>query len=83
MKDFDIAIMRLADAAREFDAYVRDSGKSGAFDHYPRDIVGRLREIKEKVAKRQAATFYSMDYNGVVSSYNMMIDMARMPAFGR
>ena len=84
MKDFDIAIMRLADAAREFDAYVRDSGKSGAFDHYPRDIVGRLREIKEKVAKRQAdPTFYSMDYNGVVSSYNMMIDMARMPAFGR
>jgi len=84
MKDFDSAIMRLADAAREFDAYVRNSGKSGAFDHYPRDIVGRLREIKEKIAKRQAdPTFYSMDYNGVVSSYNMMIDMARMPAFGR
>jgi len=55
-----------------------------AFDHYPRDIVGRLREIKEKIAKRQAdPTFYSMDYNGVVSSYNTMIDMARMPAFGR
>jgi len=84
MKDFDSAIMRLADAAREFDAYVRNSGKSGAFDHYPRDIVGRLREIKEKIAKRQAdPAFYSMDYNGVVSSYNMMIDMARMPAFGR
>jgi len=84
MKDFDSAIMRLADAAREFDAYVRNSGKSGAFDHYPRDIVGRLREIKEKIAKRQAdPTFYSMDYNGVVSSYNMMIDIARMPAFGR
>jgi hypothetical protein len=82
MKDFDIAISKLADAAREFDAYVRDSGKSGAFDHYPRDIVGRLREIKEKVAKRQAdPTFYSMDYNGVVSSYNMMINMARMPVF--
>jgi len=84
MKDFDSAIMRLADAAREFDAYVRNSGKSGAFDHYPRDIVGRLREIKEKIAKRQAdPAFYSMDYNGVVSSYNMMIDIARMPAFGR
>jgi hypothetical protein len=84
MKDFDIAISKLADAAREFDAYVRDSGKSGAFDHYPRDIVGRLREIKEKIAKRQAdPTFYSMDYNGVVNSYNMMINMARMPAFGR
>lgn len=84
MKDFDLAISKLADAAREFDAYVRDSGKSGAFDHYPRDIVGRLREIKEKIAKRQAdPTFYSMDYNGVVSSYNMMINMAQMPMFGR
>ena len=84
MKDFDLAISKLADAAREFDAYVRDSGKSGAFDHYPRDIVGRLREIKDKVAKRQAdPTFYSMDYNGVVNSYNMMINMARMPTFPR
>lgn len=84
MKDFDAAISKLADAAREFDAYVRDTGKSGSFDSYPRDIVGRLREIKDKVAKRQAdPTFYSMDYNGVISSYNMMLNMARMPMMPR
>jgi hypothetical protein len=84
MKDFDLAISKLGDAAREFDAYVRDSGKSGSFDHYPRDIVGRLREVKEKLAHRRAdPTFYSMDYNGVINSYNMMIRMAQMPMFGR
>lgn len=84
MKDFDLAISKLGDAAREFDAYVRESGKSGPVDHYPRDIVGRLREVKEKLAKGRAdPTFYSMDYNGVISSYNMMIRMARMPMFGR
>ncbi len=84
MKEFDLAISKLADAAREFDAYVRDSGKSGPVDHYPRDIVGRLREVKDKLAKGRAdPNFYSMDYNGVVNSYNMMINMARMPMFGR
>ncbi len=84
MKDFDAAISKLADAAREFDAYVRDTGKSGSFDSYPRDIVGRLREIKDKIAKKQAdPTFYSMDYNGVISSYNMMLNMARMPMMPR
>jgi len=84
MKEFDTAIAKLADAAREFDTYVRDSGKSNSFDSYPREIVGRLRELKDKVAKGRAdPTFYSMDYNGVVSSYNMMIQMARMPMFGR
>ncbi len=84
MKDFDAAISKLADAAREFDTYIRESGKSGSFDHYPRDIVGRLREIKDKIAKRQAdPNFYSMDYNGVVNSYNMMLNMARMPMMPR
>jgi hypothetical protein len=84
MKDFDLAISKLGDAAREFDAYVRDSGKSGPVDHYPRDIVGRLREVKEKLAKGRAdPNFYSMDYNGVINSYNMMIRMAQMPTFGR
>jgi hypothetical protein len=84
MKDFDLAISKLGDAAREFDAYVRDSGKSGPVDHYPRDIVGRLREVKEKLAKGRAdPNFYSMDYNGVINSYNMMIRMAQMPMFGR
>lgn len=80
MKAFDAAITRLADASREFDTYVRDSGKSNSFDRFPRDIVGKLREIREKVAKGRAdPTFYSMDYNNVVSSYNMMISMARVP----
>lgn len=84
MKEFDLAISKLADAAREFDAYVRDSGKSGSFDSYPRDIVGRLRELKDKVAKGRAdPTFYSMDYNGVITSYNMMIRMAQMPMLPR
>lgn len=77
LKAFDAAIVELASATREFDAAVRDSGKSGSVDSQPRDILGSLREIREKVSKGRAdPRFYSMDYNSVIMRYNMMISMS-------
>jgi hypothetical protein len=77
LKAWDDAIAALADAARDFDNAVRESGKSGSIDRYPRSLVGRMREIRDKIAKRQIdPNFYSMDFNGVISEYNMMITMS-------
>jgi hypothetical protein len=77
LKPFDTAITELAAATREFDTAVRESGKSGSVDSQPRDILGSLREIREKVSKGRAdPRFYSMDYNMVVNRYNMMISMS-------
>jgi hypothetical protein len=77
LKAFDDAIAAFADVTRDFDSFVRDSGKSGAIDSYPRDILGALRELRQKVgAGRADPTFYSMDYNAVITRYNTMITMA-------
>ena len=46
-------------------------------------VSGKALPQLESDDGRADPAFYSMDYNGVVNSYNMMISMARMPAFGR
>ncbi len=77
MKEFDAALAAFGDATREFDTAVRESGKSNSIDSAPRDILGQLREIRDKIAKRRAdPRFYSMDYNMVINRYNMMISMS-------
>ncbi len=77
MKAFDAAIAALAEAARDFDKAARESGKTSSVDRFPSSILGRLREIREKIAKRRVdPTFYSMDFDGVISEYNMMITMS-------
>ncbi len=77
MKAFDAALAAFGDATRDFDTAVRESGKSNSIDSAPRDILGQLREIRDKIAKRRAdPRFYSMDYNMVINRYNMMISMS-------
>lgn len=77
MKEFDAALAAFGDATREFDTAVRESGKSNSIESHPRDILGSLREIRDKIAKRRAdPRFYSMDYNMVINRYNMMISMS-------
>ena len=77
MKAFDAAIAALAEAARDFDKAARESGKTSSVDRFPSSILGRLREIREKIAKRRVdPTFYSTDFDGVISEYNMMITMS-------
>lgn len=77
LKSFDDAIASFADVVKDFDTATRESGKSGAIDSYPRDILGSLRDLRQKVGSGRAdPTFYSMDYNGVINRYNMMVTMA-------
>lgn len=77
MKAFDAALAAFGDATREFDTAVRESGKSTSIDSHARDILGQMREIREKIAKRRAdPRFYSMDYNMLINRYNMMISMS-------
>lgn len=77
LKAFDIALAEFGDAVRTFDTAVRESGKSGAIDSYPRDILGKLREMRANLGKgRVDGMTFSMDYDGVITRYNMMITMS-------
>lgn len=74
---FDAAVAAFADAVREFDAAVAQSGKSGTIDSFPRGLLGKMRDLRDKVGDRRTQPqFYAMDFNNIVSQYNMMIGMA-------
>jgi len=77
MKAFDAALARYGEAVRDFDAAVRDSGKSTAIDSHPRDILGKLREMRDAIGKgRMDGMRFSFDYRSIISSYNMMVSMS-------
>jgi hypothetical protein len=77
MKAFDAALTEFGDAVRTFDTAVRESGKSGSIDSYPRDILGKLREMRANLGKgRVDGMTFSMDVDGVITRYNMMITMS-------
>lgn len=74
---FDAAVAAFADAVREFDAAVAQSGKSGTIDSFPRGLLGKMRDLREKIGDRRTQPqFYAMDFNNIVSQYNMMISMS-------
>lgn len=74
---FDAALATYGDAVRDFDTALRDSGKSTPVDSYPRDILGKLREMRENIARGNVdAMTFSMDFDGVISRYNMMVTMS-------
>jgi len=74
---FDAALAAYGDAVRNFDTAVRDSGKSTPVDSYPRDILGRLRELRDAIAKGHADPMsFSMNADGIINSYNMMVTMS-------
>lgn len=77
LKPFDTALATFGDAVKNFDTAVRDSGKSTPVDSYPRDILGKLREMRDNIAKGRAdGMTFSMDYNGVINRYNTMVTMS-------
>ena len=77
LKPFDTALAAYGDAVRDFDAAIRESGKSTSIDTYPRDILGKMRELRDTIAKGHAnGMSFSMDYNNIIQSYNMMVTMA-------
>lgn len=77
LKAFDAALASFGDAVKEFDTAVRTSGKSGASDSSPRDILGKLREMRAELGKGRVNTMsYGMDFEFLIMRYNMMISMA-------
>jgi len=77
LKPFDTALAAYGDAVRDFDTAIRESGKSTSIDSYPRDILGKLREMRDNIAKGRAdGMTFSMDYNGVITRYNMMVTLS-------
>lgn len=77
LQQFDAALGIFGNAVRDFDTAVRDSGKSTSIDSFPRDILGKLREMRDNIAKGHADNMtYSMDYNSVIQQYNMMVSMS-------
>ncbi|MFG1344843.1 YiiG family protein [Xanthobacter autotrophicus DSM 431] len=81
LKAFDVAVTDYAGVVREFDAYIlANPPTASAFSSQPRDLLGKLRDIQEKFEgrRRPDPSFYFMDVNGAVSSYNMMINLSGM-----
>lgn len=74
---FDAALKTYGEAVRDFDNAGRESGKSTSIDSYPRDILGKLREMRDNIARGRAdGMTFSFDYNAVIQRYNMMVTMS-------
>lgn len=74
---FDAALAAYGNAVRDFDTALRESGKSTPVDSYPRDILGKLREQRDAIAKGRADSMsFSMNADGIINSYNMMVTLS-------
>jgi len=77
LKEFDAVMVEYGKAVREFDDAVRESGKSPSGANYPRDILGRLREMRDTIGKgRMDNMTFSMSHHGILTAYNMMVTMS-------
>lgn len=81
MKAFDAALDTYAKAVREFDLFAEAyPNKFSAFESQPRSLLGKLRDIRDKLAKRKGRVddqFVGMDLTFLVSQYNMMVSIAQ------
>jgi hypothetical protein len=79
LKSFDAALALYGDAVRDFDNAVRESGKSPPGASSPRDILGRMRELRSTIGKSRTDNMtFSMQRSGIITSYNMMVRMTNV-----
>ncbi|MCB1505819.1 MAG: YiiG family protein [Hyphomicrobiaceae bacterium] len=88
MKAFDAALDSYAKAVRSFDEFAHSyPGKFSAFESQPRSLLGKLREIRDKLAKAKGRVrdqFVGMDLTFLISEYNMMVSTSQMATrFGK
>lgn len=88
MKTYDATLDVYAKAVRGFDEFAQAyPGKFSGFESQPRSLLGKLRDLRDKLAKskgRVANQFVDMDLTFLVSQYNMMVSSAAMATrFGR
>lgn len=78
---FDAALDKLAMAVRELDDYARaNPGSFHVFESRPRELLGKLRELRQKLARtkgdaRRAGV--GLDLTWIINDYNMMVSTAQ------
>ena len=80
MPGFDAALDRYALAVKEIDGYARaNPGSFHVFESRPRELLGKLREMREKLARakgdaRKAGVGFDLTW--IVNDFNMMVSTA-------
>jgi hypothetical protein len=77
---FDAALVKYAVAVKEMDTYgAGNSNAFSAFSSMPRDLLGKLREFREKLgrAKGDARRGAGSDITWIVNDYNMMVSVSQ------
>lgn len=81
LKAFDAALEVYAKTTREFDMFAEAyPGKFSGFSSQPRSLLGKLRDIRDKLAKSKGKVnqWIGMDLTFLVSEYNMMVSSSQM-----
>lgn len=82
MPRFDEALARYGAAVKEFDNFSgANPGAMSAMESNPRNMLGKLREVREKLARTKGdarRANVGMDLDWIIRDYNMMISMADM-----
>lgn len=81
LKAFDAALEIYAKTTREFDMFAEAyPGKFSGFASQPRSLLGKLRDIRDKLAKSKGKVnqWIGMDLTFLVSEYNMMVSSSQM-----
>lgn len=87
LKAYDAALDVYAKATREFDMFAEAyPGKFSGFESQPRSLLGKLRDVRDKLAKSKGKMnqWIGMDLTFLVSEYNMMVSSSQMATrFGK
>ncbi len=81
LASFDATVGSYADAVKQMDEYGAANPSSfSAFESLPRSFLGKLREIRDKLAKSKgdARGGAGRDLTWIVNDYNMMISTSQM-----
>lgn len=87
LKAFDASLDVYAKTVREFDLFAEAyPSKFSGFESQPRSLLGKLRDIRDKLAKSKGKVtqFIGMDLTFLITSYNMMVSTSQMATrFGK
>jgi len=70
MTAFSAAIVSYGAAVRDFDDFNKTAGKSDQSN--PRTFLAGLRELRDKIEKKQAS---QTDFRNIIGQYNAVVDM--------
>ncbi|MFV0367256.1 MAG: YiiG family protein [Hyphomicrobiaceae bacterium] len=81
MKAFDSSLDTYAKAVRSFDEFSQSNpGKFSVFESQPRSLLGKLRDIRDKLAKSKGKVrgqLAGMELTFLINQYNMMVSTSQ------